>query len=239
MKNLSISVFFPCFNDSSTIVELVSKTDSILKKLTSNYEVIVIDDKSEDNSREKLKEAKKKYKKLKLVFHKQNKGYGGALKTGFKTATKELVFYTDGDGQYDVGELPLLIDLLTLDVEVVNGIKMDRSDAEYRIFLGNLHKFFNRWAFWLPIYDVDCDFRLIRKRVLDKIILESNSGSICVELVKKLERSGANFREVSVHHYPRKYGQSQFFRLDRIVKTYVELFKLWINLMIIDLFFVK
>ena len=239
MKNLSISVFFPCFNDSSTIVELVSKTDSILKKLTSNYEVIVIDDKSEDNSREKLKEAKKKYKKLKLVFHKQNKGYGGALKTGFKTATKELVFYTDGDGQYDVGELPLLIDLLTLDVEVVNGIKMDRSDAEYRIFLGNLHKFFNRWVFWLPIYDVDCDFRLIRKRVLDKIILESNSGSICVELVKKLERSGANFREVSVHHYPRKYGQSQFFRLDRIVKTYVELFKLWINLMIIDLFFVK
>ena len=127
-------------------------------------------------------------------------------------------------------ELPLLVSLMTRDVNFINGIKMERGDARYRIFFGNLHKFFNRWLFWLPVYDVDCDFRLIRKSLLDKINLNSNSGSICIELVKKAQRAGAKFREVSVHHYERKYGQSQFFRVDKIVSTYLDIAKLWLDL---------
>lgn len=233
-KRPTISVFFPCYNDEKTIVTLVETAISNLKQVASDWEVIVIDDGSKDSSREVLTKAAKKYKDLKLVFHAKNKGYGGALKTGFKTAKKDLVFYTDGDGQYDVNELPLLVSLMTRDVNFVNGIKMERQDARYRIFFGNLHKFFNRWLFWLPVYDVDCDFRLIRRSLLDKVNLKSNSGSICVELVKKAQREGAKFREVSVHHYERKFGHSQFFRLDKIASTYFDIGKLWLDLMVFD-----
>lgn len=228
----SVSVFFPCYNDALSIEALVENAFKVLQKLTDDYEVIVIDDKSKDNSREILKCLKKKHQKLKLVFHTRNKGYGGALKSGFKNATKDLVFYTDGDGQYDVKELTLLFTLMTDDVNFVNGIKMARHDPTYRIILGNLYSSIIRWSFWLPIYDVDCDFRLIRKEILNRINLTSNSGSICVELVKKAQRAGAVFRQISVHHYERKYGQSQFFRLDRLFSTFKELIRLWFNIMV-------
>lgn len=232
-KKPSISVFFPCYNDERTIVKLAEKAVSILKKIASDWEIIVIDDGSQDRSREVLTNFAKKHKELKLIVHKKNQGYGGALKSGFRTAKKDLVFYTDGDGQYDVGELPLLVSLMTKDVNFINGIKMERQDARHRIFFGNLHKFFNRWLFWLPVYDVDCDFRLIRRSLIQKLDLKSNSGSICVELIKKAQRSGAKFREVSVHHYERKYGSSQFFRPRKIISTYLDIAKLWIDLMVL------
>lgn len=233
LKSPSISVFFPCYNDEKSIGQLVQNADQILKKIANDYEIIVIDDGSTDNSRKVLKNLQIDFKKLILVFHLTNQGYGGALKTGFKTASKELVFYTDGDGQYDVKELPLLISLMTRDVNFINGIKMGRGDTTGRVFFGNLHKFITRWAFWLPIYDTDCDFRLIRKSLLQKFELTQNSGSICVELVKKAELAGAIFRQISIHHYERPHGQSQFFRLDRIVKTYWDMVKLWARLMVL------
>ena len=233
-KNLGISVFFPCYNDQGSIGMVVDNTVKTLKKLTTDFEVIVIDDGSKDSSREILKKYSQKYFQLKLVFHKKNKGYGGALRSGFKAATKELIFYTDGDGQYDVKELPILLSLLTDDVNFINGIKMSRQDPNYRILLGNIYSLIARWMFWLPVYDVDCDFRLIRKSVVQKIALKNNSGAICIELVKKAQRSGAKFRQVSVHHYKRQWGQSQFFHFNRLLATFRELISLWIRLMIIE-----
>src|SRR3989344_698908 len=173
IKKPSISIFFPCYNDEKSIVKLVKNAFKIVRKHTNNYEVIVIDDGSKDRSREALLKLAKEYPKLKLVFHRKNKGYGGALKSGFKTANKDLIFYTDGDGQYDVLELPLLLNLMTKDVNFINGIKMARHDPTYRIILGNAYSFFARWLFFLPIYDVDCDFRLIRKSIIKKIKLKS------------------------------------------------------------------
>lgn len=233
-KPYSISVFFPCYNDARSIKKLILDSFAILKKLTDEYEVIVVDDGSTDKSRQVLKKLKTEHPKLKLVFHEKNLGYGGALRTGFNSASKELVFYTDGDGQYDVKELPILLSLLSKDIDIANGIKMSRHDPTYRIFVGNFYSFVARWLFFLPIYDVDCDFRLIRREILKKLDLKSNSGSICVELVKKSQRAGAKFRQVSVHHRERKWGQSQFFRVDRILITFFELGKLWIKLMVID-----
>jgi len=142
------------------------------------------------------------------------------------------VFYTDGDGQYDVGELPILFMLLTSDTHFVNGMKMTRQDPPYRVFIGNLHRFITRWLFWLPITDVDCDFRLIRRSVLQQITLHSNSGSICVELVKQADRAGAQFREVSIHHYARRSGVSEFFTPRRILATYADLAVMWVELMV-------
>jgi glycosyltransferase involved in cell wall biosynthesis len=183
-----------------------------------------------------LKKLQKKYKKLRLIVHKKNKGYGGALVSGFKAATKKLVFYTDGDGQYDVKELPILLKLMTPDVDFVNGIKMARQDATYRILVGNFYSLVIRWGFWLPIIDVDCDFRLIRRSILKKFRLTSMSGSICVELVKKSQQAGARFRQVSVHHYSRKWGESQFFVPRRILKTFWDLANLWLKLIARNIF---
>ena len=127
----------------------------------------------------------------------------------------------------------MLLMLLTDDTDFVNGIKMTRQDPAYRVHAGNLHRFFMRWLFWLPIHDVDCD-SLIRRRVLEGIDLRSTSGSICVELVKYAQRAGAGFREVSVHHYARKWGESQFFKPGRILQTYLHLAVIWFELMIVD-----
>ena len=233
-KASSISVFFPCYNDAESIKRLVEDAFLILKKLTRDHEVIVVDDGSTDKSRQVLKKLSLRHSNLKLVFHERNLGYGAALRTGFKTASKDLVFYTDGDGQYDVGELPILLSLMTEDVDFINGIKMSRHDPTYRIFIGNLYSFVARWLFFLKTYDVDCDFRLIRRKLLKKLDLKSNSGSICVEIVKKAQRAGGKFRQVSIHHRERRWGQSQFFRINRILTTFFELGRLWIKLMVID-----
>lgn len=232
-KRTGVSIFFPCYNDSKSIKKLVENTLNTIKKFTNKYEIIVIDDYSTDSSREVLKNLAKKYRRLKLVFHEKNLGYGGALRSGFKKAKYELVFYTDGDGQYDVKELPLLLSLMSKDVDFINGIKMTRVDPTYRIVIGNLYSFFTRWLFWTPIYDIDCDFRLIRKSLLKDLNLKCNSGAICIELVKKAQMAGAHFRQVSVHHLKRRFGISQFFRVDRIVHTVGEILILWVELMII------
>lgn len=237
LRNNSISIFFPCYNDSKTIGKLVKKAYEILPTLCKNYEVTVIDDCSRDNSRNILTKLKKRFKDLRLIFHSKNQGYGGALRSGFESSSKKLIFYTDGDGQYDVGELKILYTLMTEDVDFVNGIKMVRKDPTYRIFIGNLYSFLARWIFFLPTYDVDCDFRLIRKAIINKTTLKSSSGAICVELVKKSQLAGAKFRQVSVHHYERRWGSSQFFKPSRLLLTLKELAFLLFELMIYDRLF--
>jgi hypothetical protein len=228
----SISAFFPCYNDARTIGDLVVRADEELRRLTGDYEIIVVNDGSGDDSADVLRDLQTRVERLKVVTHEINRGYGGALRSGFSHATKDLIFYTDGDGQYDVGELPLLLMLLTDDTHFVNGVKMTRNDAPHRVFFGNLHRFVTRWAFWLPVSDVDCDFRLVRRSLVDRLSLRSNSGSICVELVKQAQRAGGAFREVSVHHYPRQFGQSQFFTPARILRTYSDLAIMWAALMV-------
>ena len=234
MPKPSISAFFPCYNDAATIGDLVLQADRELRALSDDHEIIVVNDGSRDESASVLAALRARVERLRVVTHETNRGYGAALRSGFAHATKDLVFYTDGDGQYDVSEFPILLMLLTDDTHFVNGMKMTRQDPPHRVFIGNLHRFVTRWSFWLPITDVDCDFRLIRRSILDKLTLRSNSGSICVELVKQAQRAGAQFREVSVHHYARRSGVSEFFTPRRILDTYVDLAIMWVELMVTD-----
>lgn len=231
-KKNSLSVFFPCYNDKGTIATMVLEARRTLQTLTDDFEIIVIDDGSSDGSRDLLLKLQHDVPQLRLVFHEKNKGYGGALRSGFSAATKDLIFYTDGDAQYDVKELPKLLERLTDDIDVVNGYKMRRADPIYRIIIGTLYQHFVRFLFQLPIRDPDCDFRLIRRKIFDTIRLESNTGTICVELVKKIQQAGFRFSEVGVSHYFRTYGKSQFFNFRRMSKTLVQLIQLWLELMI-------
>lgn len=229
LANKGISVFFPAFNDESTIGPLVRSAADTLRRLTSDFEIIVINDGSRDSTAEKLSELQIAMPFLRVVTHETNKGYGAALRSGITSTTKELVFYTDGDGQYDVGELEKLHGLMSEQVDVVNGYKLNRADGVHRKLIGGIYARFVRRVFRLPIRDVDCDFRLMRKASLERVELRSNSGAICVELVDGLARSGARFVEVGVNHYARESGRSQFFSLGRISKTLFDLFGLWRN----------
>jgi glycosyltransferase involved in cell wall biosynthesis len=173
------------------------------------------------------------YPGLKVIHHESNKGYGGALKTGFRAATKELLFYTDGDFQYDVSELKKLIPALKEGIDIVNGYKIHRADPLHRKIIGRVYHFIVKMMFGFKIRDVDCDFRLMRRAILDKITLEHNSGVICLEMVKKLHDAGFKFAEVPVSHYFRSYGISQFFNFRRIFKVAIDIVKLWWRLVVI------
>ena len=225
-----ISVFFPAYNDEKTIGTLVSQALNLLPSLTDNYEVIVINDGSADATQRVLEDLARKSKYLKLIKHEQNLGYGMALRSGFSHTTKELIFYTDGDGQYDVREIPKLLRLMTDDCQVVNGYKIARSDAVYRKIAGGIYNRVAHLLFDLPIRDVDCDFRLIKRSAISSIELTSSGGTICVELIYKLRRNGCAFAETPIYHYPRRHGHSQFFTIRRVAQTARELGLMWLRL---------
>lgn len=167
-----------------------------------------------------------------MVQHERNRGYGGALRSGFAAARKELIFYTDGDAQYDAAELELLWRRMTPDVDLVNGYKISRSDPWHRIAIGRLYHHTVKLAFGLRMRDVDCDFRLMRRTIFDRVRLEKNSGVICLEMMKKIHDAGFTIAEVPVHHFHRAYGRSQFFNFRRIGRTAIDVLKLWIELVV-------
>lgn len=230
----SISVFFPAFNDEGTIAKLVADSLRLLPTLTDDYEVIVINDGSVDRTAAILDEIASNESRLKIIHHAENRGYGAALRSGFSSATKDLVFYTDGDAQYDVSELAGLLPLMNEEVDVVNGYKIKRSDRRRRKVLGAIYNRLARLFFRVPIRDVDCDFRLIRRRMFRQIEITSSSGVVCVEMIYKLRRAGAVFAEMPVHHHARLHGTSQFFTFTRVARTLADFFSLWLKLVILQ-----
>src|SRR5687768_11323398 len=136
---LSISAFFPAYNDAGTIASMVVTADRTLRAITDDYEVIVVNDCSPDHTSEVLADLQTRYPKLRVVTHARNRGYGGALRSGFENATKELVCYTDGDAQYDPREFRLLYDHLTDDIDMVQGYKIRRGDPYHRVVIGKLY----------------------------------------------------------------------------------------------------
>ncbi len=229
----SLSVFFPAYNDAPSLPGLLRTTFAVLEEHVLDYEVIVVNDGSQDNTARVLEELAKKYAPhLRIITHPKNRGYGGALRSGFAAAAKEFVFYTDGDGQYDVNELPGLLARAGSNAGLVNGFKLERHDPAHRIWIGKVYNAFARTLFGIRIRDIDCDYRVVRRSLLEEIHLFSTSGAICVELVKKLELTGCLVREVGVRHYERKYGRTQFFRVRSLLKTFGQLLWLYLRLVV-------
>jgi glycosyltransferase involved in cell wall biosynthesis len=232
-QSAGLTVFFPAYNDSGTIASMVIRAVQAASKLTDDYEVIVVNDGSADATAQIADELAEKYSHVRVVHHPVNRGYGGALQTGFRSATKELIFYTDGDAQYDPAELADLWKSMSPDADLVNGYKISRSDPLHRIIIGRLYHHIVSTMFGLSVRDVDCDFRLMRRTIFDRIELHKTSGVICLEVMKKIEDAGFRIREVPVHHYHRAFGKSQFFNFRRIAKTGVDVMRLWFALVVV------
>jgi len=224
----SISIMFPAYNDGGTIASMVVTAILTVRELTDEYEIIVVNDASADYTAEVLNELSRLYAPhVRVIHHERNRGYGGALRSGLAAATKEWIFYTDGDAQYDPHELKLLVPAMTAGVDMVNGYKIERHDPLHRIIIGRIYQVGVRLMFGLKLRDVDCDFRLMRRRIFDTVDLQSDTGVICVELMSKIQYAGFGLAEVPVHHYHRAYGKSQFFNWRRVLRTLVALARLW------------
>ena len=229
MAQPSVSIFYPCYNDWGTMGSMVLLTIQTARRLGLDYDVTIVDDGSGEKTATLLAEIEERFPEVRVVRHEQNGGYGAALRTGFASATKDWVFYTDGDAQYDVCELERLVEKAGPDVDVVQGYKIDRNDPLHRVIIGRVYHWIVRTAFRLRLRDVDCDFRLIRRTLFDQIELVHTSGVICAEMMTKMQRVGCRIVEVPVHHYQRAHGKSQFFNFVRVARVVRQLAALWLR----------
>ena len=228
----SVTAMFPCYHDAATIGGLIDDVHDALTPLVSELEVIVVNDGSTDGSRAVLDEMAITRPWLVVIHHEFNRGYGGALISGFAAARHEWIFYTDGDAQYDAREAAFLVPLATADVDVVQGYKLGRGDAWYRKVIGRAYHHVVKLMFALPGRDTDCDFRMFRRQLVVERPLISTSGVICVEMMRSFHERGARFVETPVHHFTRPSGRSQFFRLPAIARSARQLLALWWSMMV-------
>ena len=230
LKTESLSIFFPAYNDAATIGNLVTSFLEEGRHYAENIEVIVVNDGSSDDTAAVLNDLALQLPELRVIHHPENRGYGAALITGFMHCRSEMIFYTDGDAQYRASDLHSLFAALTPETDVVNGYKIARSDNFVRVLVGNLYKCLTRLCFGIRMRDVDCDYRLIRRKAMEPFQLKSATGVICTEMVYQWQKHRCRIAEVPVHHYPREHGSSQFFSLRHLRNAVFGLIGLWFRL---------
>ena len=204
----SLSVFFPAFNEQDIIAKTVEHATRAVSSFVDDYEVIVVDDGSSDRTAAVVEDLARRDPHVRLVRHEVNRGYGAALRTGFASAQKELVFFSDADGQFDLQELSGLLSMLKR-APIVLGYRIRRSDPMYRLYIAKVYNIVVRLVFGLRVRDIDCAFKLFRRDVLQGVELESDGAFISSELLIKLKRRDIPMVERGVHHYPRTTGISK------------------------------
>ncbi len=223
-KKPSISAFFPAYNEEANIGALATKTASVLKNLASQYEVIAVNDGSKDRTADVIRKLNKKDRHIRLVDHKVNQGYGAAVKSGFKAARYEWIYFTDGDGQFDVEEMKNLIPLLK-DHDLVVGYRIKRADPFQRKLNAFLWGSLVKMIFGLRgVRDIDCAFKFIRRDIFKTFKLETTGAMISTELLVKAKKNGFRIAERGVHHYPRRAGVQTGAKISVILRAFKELF---------------
>jgi len=226
-KNVkSLSVFFPCYNEEANIQRVVDSAIELLNSLNIDYEIIIVDDGSRDNTGKIADKLASENKKIKVVHHWPNKGYGAALQSGFKASTKEYVFYTDGDGQFDIKELPLLFKY-TADYDIVTGFRIKRQDNFIRKINAFCWTTLANCLFKMKIKDMDCAFKLYKRKIFDEITLKSTGALINTEIFARASNKGYKVYQLGVHHYPRTAGRQTGANIKVILRAFKELFALY------------
>lgn len=222
---VSITVFFPCHNEQDNVSRVARQAVAVLEGLDADYEVIVVDDGSTDATARLADEIAAANPRVRVIHHPRNLGYGAALQSGFRAATREWVFYTDGDGQFDIGEMPALLPLLA-EHDIVSCYRVNRQDNIVRKINGWLWTRVICLAFSLKIRDVDCAFKLYRRAIFDKIKMESTGALIDTEILARAARKGYRITQRGVHHYPRTAGRQTGANLRVILRAFKELWQL-------------
>ena len=198
----------------------------MLAGICEDYEVIIVNDCSKDKTKEAAEEVMKQDSHIKLINHEKNKGYGGAVKSGLYAAKFEWVFFTDGDAQFDVSEIPLLVNMADK-YDFINGYRIKRQDPFNRklnaFMWGLLVK--TLLGFWVK--DVDCAFKLFRKEIIDNAQPEAEGAMISTELLAKTKKLGYKIGQIGVHHYPRTAGTQTGAKPGVILKAFKELIRLY------------
>ncbi len=221
-----VSVFFPCYNEQDNVGRTVEKALAVLEKLNMDFEVIIIDDGSSDDTGRIADELAGRDERVKVVHHPGNLGYGAALQSGFAAATKELVFYTDGDGQFDIGEMPPLLPLMK-QYDIVSCYRLDRQDSLIRKINGWCWTKLVCLLFGLKVRDIDCAFKLYKRKIFEGLSLSSTGALIDTEVLARASHKGYLITQKGVHHYPRTAGSQTGANLRVILRAFRELFMLY------------
>ncbi|MDO8486501.1 MAG: glycosyltransferase family 2 protein [Candidatus Staskawiczbacteria bacterium] len=236
----SLSVFFPSFNEEKNIAVTVEKAKKVLENLKiKKWEILIIDDGSKDKTGEIADQLAKKdkqslkfspgsnYKNIRVI-HKTNGGYGTALRAGFSNAKYDWIVYTDADGQFDFSEVTKFL-AKTDEADVIYAYKNKRSDHFIRTLTAKGWAFSLFLFFGLNIKDVDTGFKMVNRKVLEKIpaLESSRGGMINAELVIKAKKYGFRITQVEINHYPRLFGNPTGVKLNVILQSYLDLLNLW------------
>lgn len=221
-----ISVFFPAYFDQDNIGKVTESAVKVLEELGADYEVIIIEDGSPDRTGEVADELARRFPRVKVIHHPVNMGYGTTLKDGFLSASKELVFYTDGDNQFDLTDLKKFYDLARY-TDIVAGFRIEKQYSPYRKVTSFVYNLILRALFDIPDRDVDCAFKLFPRRLFDEISIDSKDAFIDAEIMIKARKLGYTITTIGVHHYPRVDGVSTGARPSVILRTIGEIYQYW------------
>lgn len=226
----SLSLFFPAHNEAESVQELIRKANQVAQNMTDDYEIIIINDGSTDQTREFVESLMNQYPKLRLINHAVNQGYGGAVFSGFQNASKEWIFFSDADLQFDLSEITKLVKH-TPQYEVIIGFRKNRSDPFIRSLNTFGWKILNRIFFNLKVKDIDCAFKLIRASAIKPLLpqITSRGAMISAEFLIRLQNAEYVIKEIPVTHLPRKSGSSSGANLKVILRAFREMWKVfWI-----------
>lgn len=237
MVNKSISVFLPALNEEQNIKDCVSSVNKYLHKRFKDYEILVIASGSTDKTAEIVSNLTKENKLIKLINFKRKLGYGTALRSGFARSSKELIFYTDSDNQFDIRDMDKLLPLLK-SYDIISGYRINRQDPPMRIFIANVYNLLIRILFNFKVKDVDSSFKLYKREVFDNIQLKSKTGLIDAEVLIRAKKKGFSIGQIGVSHYPRTKGKTvygvgkrnTFVRPSVIIEILKEIKRLWSDL---------
>lgn len=227
----SISLIFPLYRDKYTVIKVINKSLKILKKLKIKYEIIIIDDCCPEKSGFiALKYIKKKkiQKKIKIIFHKKNHGYGAAIRSGFKNSKYECVYAVDGDGEFGIAlnDLPRILKEYSFS-DLVITYRYKKRYKTSRIIISWFYNVLLRFLFNIDFKDISCGSRLVNKKILQKIKLKTNSPFIGAELAIKAKYSGFKIAQVGIHSYPSNFRAGSSIVLKNILLTLRDVFILY------------
>jgi len=225
-----ISASFPAYNEEKNVAKTIEKAIKVLEDIALRWEIIAVDDGSSDKTGKILAQLQKKHPgKIKVITHRPNRGYGGALKSCLYNCKYRWIVFTDADGQFDFSELYHFWDeAKRSQADLVIGYRLKREDPMARILIANLLKLWNFLFYRAWFKDADCGFKLIKKEVVDSIpSLQTESAITETEFLIRAKRKGFKIVELGVKHYPREEGQQTGGNPKVIWKAAKESFLLW------------